>query len=149
MLSERLEKHSIPEPNSGCVLWCGAVDGAGYGLVKVDGKCKRSHRAAYELAHGPIPEEMHVCHKCDVPSCINVDHLFLGSHTDNMRDKMRKGRHGHMFGEKHGSAKLTDADVLKIRSDKRSQRVIAATYGLRDHTTVGLIKRRLRWSHLQ
>lgn len=94
-IADRLERNSIPEPNSGCLLWIGSVSKtSGHGRMKVDGKWHGPHRVAYNLAHGSIPPDLDVCHKCDVPACINPNHLFLGTHRENMYDMWAKGR-GH------------------------------------------------------
>ena len=89
----RLSKHIIPEPMSGCHLWIGAVAGWGYGSTRIGGKNMRAHRAVWELTNGPIPHGLWVLHRCDNPLCVNPTHLFLGTHTDNMRDAVHKGRH--------------------------------------------------------
>lgn len=87
-----LIKNSMPEPNSGCWLWIGGGTGeCGYGLLN-NRIFKQAHRASYAIFKGEIPEGMCVCHKCDTPACINPDHLFIGTHLDNMRDMFRKGR---------------------------------------------------------
>ena len=91
-IAERLECLSIPEPNSGCLLWTGSVMGIGYGKVSWNGRQHPAHRMAWAQAHGPIPDGMFVCHRCDVPLCINPDHLFIGTHKDNMADKKSKSR---------------------------------------------------------
>jgi hypothetical protein len=83
----------IPEPNSGCLLWEGAVARYGYGHIRRGGRYLSLHRVVWEETHGAIPDGLHVLHRCDVPACVNVDHLFLGTHTDNMRDIVSKGRH--------------------------------------------------------
>jgi hypothetical protein len=82
----------IPEPNSGCLLWEGAVAGAGYGVIGRNGKSVYVHRVAWEEAQRAIPDGMQVLHRCDVPACCNIEHLFLGTVADNMRDKSAKGR---------------------------------------------------------
>lgn len=77
---------------SACILWPKGVTSAGYGSHWHEGKRKQAHRVAWEQEHGPIPEGLHVLHKCDVKRCVNVEHLFLGTHVDNMKDMAVKGR---------------------------------------------------------
>lgn len=84
---------TIPEPNSGCLLWEGAVSRYGYGHVRRGGKDIVLHRLVWEEANGSIPDGLHVLHRCDVPSCVNINHLFLGTRFDNMQDIVAKGRH--------------------------------------------------------
>ena len=96
---ERLLDLCIPEPNSGCWLWTGAIATSGYGRVgvgyKSDGtrKTGQAHRIAYEIFVGPIPRGMDVCHRCDVRPCINPDHLFIGTRLENVHDMMKKQRY--------------------------------------------------------
>lgn len=88
----------MPEPNSGCWLWTGHVNCRGYGQVSFRGTKyggRTAHRVSYILFVGAIPTGMFVLHKCDVRCCVNPDHLWLGTHLDNQRDKCRKGRHGN------------------------------------------------------
>jgi hypothetical protein len=91
-----------------------------------------AHRFSYLTYIGPIPDGLQVLHKCDNPPCINPDHLFLGTHKDNMADMADKGRAngGAPKGERHGRTHLAKADVLAIRSDPRPGRVIAREYGM-------------------
>lgn len=84
----------IPEPNSGCLLWEGVYTGSGYGQITRNRKHIMVHRLAWEEEHGPIPPGLSVLHRCDVKGCVNVEHLFLGTHADNMRDMLAKGRQG-------------------------------------------------------
>lgn len=91
-MDQRLRKGSDPGPG-GCILWRGPKTTGGYGLVSIGHTEKAyAHRIAYELAKGPIPSGMLVCHTCDVRNCINPDHLWLGTISDNNRDAMDKGR---------------------------------------------------------
>lgn len=91
---ERFETKYIPEPNTGCFIWVGgSIDKDGYGAFHESHRLmKRAHRASYEYYKGSFDKSLLVLHTCDNPSCVNPSHLFLGTHTDNMRDKVSKGR---------------------------------------------------------
>jgi len=132
----------------GCWEWQGTKVG-GYGKFRLDGRKHFSHRLSFEHFNGEIPEGLSVCHSCDNPSCVNPKHLWLGSHTDNMRDMVAKGRHvmREQNGEANLSAKLSAVDVLAIRADPRIQKDIAKDYGIRQ-SAVSRIKRKQRWGHL-
>jgi hypothetical protein len=84
-------KFNIKKVNK-CWLWQGSVSIGGYASICWNGKNRVGHRLIYEVYVGEIPKGMIVCHKCDVPGCINPDHLFLGTHQDNMNDAKKKGR---------------------------------------------------------
>jgi hypothetical protein len=88
---------------------------------------------------------MQVCHHCDVRSCVNPTHLFLGTIAANMADKTAKGRQAR--GEGHGQAKLTDGQILEIRAAEGPQRAISARYGV-SQPLIGKIQRRELWKHL-
>ena len=86
------------EPRGDCLVWTGYCDKKGYGQVGLGPRksgTRLTHRIAFYLRHGPIPERMSICHTCDNPPCCNPAHLFLGTLTDNNRDMCKKGRHGH------------------------------------------------------
>ena len=102
----RVNKHT-----SGCWLWTGPKSWTGYGDFYIGKKKIRAHRYSYEKFVGPIGD-LYVCHRCDVRLCVNPEHLFTGTNQDNVDDMVRKGRNA--FGERHGSAKLTEAEAFRI-----------------------------------
>lgn len=83
---------NVVRTRRGCLEWKGTRTFENYGRLFVRRRSIRAHRLAWELVHGPIPDGLCVCHQCDNPPCVNPDHLFLGSHQDNNRDAVRKGR---------------------------------------------------------
>lgn len=104
-----------PEPNSGCWLWTAFVKDTGYGITGHKGKQVRAHRLSLELHGINIPKGMDVLHKCDVRSCVNPDHLVVGTHKENMADMKAKGRDAYLFGERSKKSKLTSQQVAEIR----------------------------------
>lgn len=145
--ARHLELRTIPEPNSGCLLWTGGQSQRGYGAYLTKKKWTLAHRASWEFHRGPIPAGLFVCHKCDVRLCVNPDHLFLGTGADNVADMDAKGRRANRKGEASPVAKLTNRDVLAIRVDTRSSRVIAAEYGV-SKTAILDVKTRRNWGHI-
>lgn len=122
----------------------------GYGRIKVDGKLKSAHRIAYQLYHGDIPPGMKVCHRCDNPSCVNPAHLFLGKQKDNVQDMIEKGRYHPVCGEKQGNAKLTAAQVRRIRAQHSagsSYTQLGAMYKIH-RSTIGRVVTRKTWKHI-
>lgn len=165
-LHARFDALVFPEPMSGCWLWTGPLSYNGYGLLAIwNGKASRNiraHRFNWERAHGPIPPGMHACHRCDVRSCCNPDHIFIGTHADNMQDAVRKGRtsqgaaHRAIIrrvaarGSRNGKALLTEADIPIIRQRLAAgevARVIAADFGV-SPPTISDVKTGRKWSHV-
>lgn len=140
-------------PEGECWVWTACRNPDGYGKVSVNGRVVGAHRAAWERDNGPVPEGLCVLHRCDVPACVNPSHLFLGSHQENMRDREAKGRggYGHMTGEAHGCAKLSESDVRDIRAAYAAggcfQRELAQRYGVYQ-TVISKIVRGKLWKQV-
>lgn len=99
-----------------CWLWMGYRHPYGYGEMDVSGKTYKTHRLAWELTNGNIPEGLWVLHHCDNPPCVNPAHLFLGNYQDNIDDKVAKGRQRCAPGTRNGSARLDWDEVRRIRA---------------------------------
>lgn len=112
----RFNAKHLPEPNTGCWLWAGACTQAGYGRIASGKVFFLAHRLSYQISNGDVRAGHLVCHSCDTPSCVNPDHLWLGTPEQNTQDCIGKGRlrPGRLFGESVNSAKLTTAAVLEI-----------------------------------
>lgn len=149
-LREQLALMSAPDPSTGCLIWTRSTDKKGYGSCFWNGSTRRAPRLAWELENGPIPPGLSVLHNCpagDNTRCINPAHLWLGTHDDNMADKVRKGRQAYVRGEKQGTSKLTDQAVEAIRADARDCVSIAREHGVTPEA-VRLVKRRITWAHI-
>jgi hypothetical protein len=133
-----------------CWLWSGRRNNHGYGQLRFRNKQWVASRFAWLIFKGPIPAGMCVLHRCDVPACVNPDHLFLGSHADNMRDMKKKGRGRDATGEANSRAKLKEADVRAIRVLKGqvSYAQIAEKFGV-SSGMVSMIVNRQNWGHLE
>lgn len=141
---------SKPSPDE-CWEWQGGKTPDGYGSAGHKNKSVLAHRLAWELTNGPIPEGMEVCHKCDNPPCCNPDHLFLGTHADNIRDMFAKGRNNPRRGAANSNAKLTESQVKEIRSRYANKDgntyELAQEYGVSQVTISALIRRKT-WGHV-
>lgn len=144
---QRFEKKIFK--TSRCWLWTGWRLGRYGGFRGRNSEQAYAHRFSYQTYVGPIPDGKLVCHECDTPLCVNPDHLFLGSHSDNMADAAAKGRTRKTFprGELHASAKLTSDQVLAIRASQKSMNELAAEYGVRMQS-IYAIKKRISWRHI-
>lgn len=147
---ERFLAKVCPEPDTGCWLWRGQLRSDGYGLMWLTGKSRSAHRVAWMLFRGEIDSRLVVCHKCDVPACVNPDHLFLGTPRDNARDRRQKGR--SPVGEKIRSSKLSAEQVSRIKTLLAEGRMymteLAREYGV-TAATIARISRGMSWRHVQ
>lgn len=143
-----------------CWEWTGAKNLKGYGRFKINGRTYSPHRLVWEWENGPIPEGMFICHHCDNPPCVNLDHLFCGTRSENMLDAASKGRipgntKNHSVssvqGEKNFFSKLTRRDVFEIRrlasGKQMTYRQMAKRFGV-NKSTIGSIVRREKWKHI-
>lgn len=131
---------------NGCWEWSGSITNYGYGQKQINKKMYRAHRLFWEKSKGPIPSGMLVCHHCDNRKCVNPDHLFVGTHKDNLVDCKNKGR--NLAGENHHNRKLSKAQVIKIRTDHRPFVEIAKEYQVHP-TTIGYIKNGKTWQSVK
>ena len=119
-----------PEPSCGCWLWAGRWRGSRtvYGLMSWDGAETLAHRVSYEIHKGPIPAGLIVRHTCDLGVCVNPDHLQTGTHKDNARDMVERGRHrgGQPSGSLNTATKLNELQVAEIRVRRDSGETLMA-----------------------
>lgn len=141
-------KAKTQESPSGCWEWTGGMHGVGYGSCSAKfGGGSYAHRSMFVAVHGAIPEGMYVLHKCDNRKCINPDHLFAGTHHDNIKDMHAKGRQrgGSMPGDKNPSAKLTHDDVTMVRQAREAgvqKKVIEQEFGISETQYYRIVKGR-------
>lgn len=117
-----------------CWLWLGAKYDGAYGSLRWGDRHDSAHRISYLLAYGEFDRALNVLHKCDNPPCVNPKHLFLGTRTDNMRDKEAKGRGNQPRGATHHKAKLTTEQIQEIRTRYAAGNVSTTTLG-REYNT--------------
>jgi hypothetical protein len=132
LVADRIQNNIVRVPIAGCWLWLMSVGSHGYGQLNFpDKKPRLVHRLSYEQYVGAIPDGLHVLHHCDVRSCCNPEHLFVGTAKDNMRDCMKKGRNS--APPLGANWKLTPAQrndmVSRYRSGERADS-LAAEYGV-------------------
>lgn len=137
-------------PDTGCWLWTSTLHKKpnGYGIFSYKGKKYRTHRLSLSIKLGRelLPGEC-ALHSCDIPCCVNPDHLFVGSHADNMRDAADKKRFPSRVGTLNGRSKLTEANVLEIRallSSGVTQKEIGKIFGV-TQALISLIANRRAW----
>lgn len=134
--ADRLASRTRCNPDSGCIEWVGAGNGKGYGMLWDGSRARLAHRIAYEIANGQIPDGMCILHRCDNRSCVNPEHLFLGTISDNNRDMTEKGRnynsskthckYGHEFtGENTYRPRRGGRGCLTCSRERRTKRYYA------------------------
>ena len=111
----------LASATNGCLIFQGYINKAGYGVIRYGGRPTLAHRVAWELMKHSIPKGIQVLHKCDNPPCVNLSHLFIGTHADNMRDMARKERQ---------SSKITANPAHQIRQSHRLNKDLATEFGL-------------------
>jgi len=132
-----------------CWTWTGAKSRQGYGNFCLDGRTVLAHRVSWQLHKSADAGNMAVCHSCDNPSCVNPDHLWLGTVGDNNADRHTKGRSNgaSLKGTANPMSQLTPEIVRAIRSDRRKLADVAADYGI-TFQTVSNIRLRNTWKHV-
>ena len=144
---ERFFSQVNKNTGSDCWHWTGYLN-KGYGSIRINGKMIKAHRFSYELHKGDIPESMFILHSCDNSMCVNPEHLSVGSHEDNMRDKVNKNRQAK--GSNNGNSKLTQEQVREIKNKINlgiSQRQIAKEYRV-SNPAINKIKTGRTWAHV-
>lgn len=139
---------------NGCWLFTGGKNSQGYGAIWDGEKQCRAHIVSYQIHVETVPKGLLVLHECDNPWCVNPEHLFLGTHQDNVDDMRTKGRdsYDHTQGEGNGQAKLTEANVWDIRrllsTGQYTQNQIGDMFGV-TRGAIKSIKNGITWRHLK
>ena len=132
-----------------CWVWKGTQFGHGYGNFRCCGDSCPAHRMSWIITHGRIPEKMHVLHHCDNRLCVRPSHLWIGTHMDNVIDKVKKKRHD--FGEKHPGGRLTEKQIIEIRSLYKphvmTAKIISEKYGISISNVYSIVKN-IIWRHI-
>lgn len=135
-------------PDGDCWEWVANRLPYGYGTFNLRRRIQKAHRVSYELSFEAVPADVNVLHRCDNPACVRPDHLFLGTHKENMADMVSKDRANAPKGEHHHDARLTEDQVRSIRLDMRPNTVIAKELGV-TKGAIWLIKARRNWRHVE
>jgi hypothetical protein len=144
---ERFWRNTSVRPDGACWAWGNRRNG-GYGRTRYGDRTIAAHRLSWIIHNGAIPPDgMYVCHSCDNPSCVNPEHLFLGTSAENNADMLRKGRNRQVAGERHWRAKLTESDVDYIRTARESAAVLAGRLGV-SVSTINRARAGCSWKHV-
>ena len=147
---KRFENFIIPITESGCWIWTGGSDKRGYGKFWMGDRYESSHRASYLLHKGLIPDDKLILHKCDIPACVNPEHLYCGTYSENTRDAIKRNRYNRFSrvrGENHGRAVLTEIQVIEILKSKERTADLSRKYNV-NFMTISCIRKNKSWKHL-
>lgn len=135
--------------SEGCWFWIGYKDPNGYGRLHVGNIPMLASRLSYQLHLGDIPDGKYVCHKCDIPACVNPEHLFLGTQRDNVADMIEKGRDRKrgLPGIEHHASKLNDENVRLIRMSDQTDAGLARQFNV-SRATIHAVRKRKTWTHI-
>jgi hypothetical protein len=133
--------------DTGCWLWSGPTNGKGYGIFYVGNKDRSAHRISYEVFKGPIPSGLHVLHRCDTPLCVNPAHLRAGTVKENMAERDARGRRD-VRGERIGTAKLTEQQVVEIKQSNFGLKALSEKYGV-EAQSIWRIRTGKSWAHVK
>jgi len=150
---EQIERlfSNASKKDTGCWEWTKCRDPYGYGVIRINSSNFRAHRLSWVATHGHMAQEFCVLHKCDNPSCINPEHLFLGTHQDNARDCAQKMRQARPKGESNGQSILTEKKVRLLREFYTEllpkQNSLAKIAGVAP-SSISQVLNRKAWSHV-
>lgn len=128
-----------------CWYWTASVDRNGYGQLRVSGSLVYATHISLELFGRPLPKKMCALHTCDNPSCVNPSHLFHGTRSDNMKDKIAKGR--QLRGVQCRAAKLLPVDVSEIRNSRKTNQELSVEHGV-SPSAISLARNKKTWRHI-
>ena len=148
-LADRISEKITYEPTSGCWLWTGGLSSYGYAAMQINKMQRLVHKIMFERCNGEVPDGGILCHTCNVRSCVNPNHLYVGTPASNYHDAVAANRHPH--GDTHGHAKLSEVDVRDMRrlyADGMSLTAIALTFGVTRPTATKACKG-ASWQHVK
>lgn len=155
LVDSKFDDKYIPDPNSGCWIWIGATDRKGYGQIRKKNKLWQAHRYSYMIHNEDYDPILWVLHSCDIPCCVNPNHLRQGTIIDNMCDLVKRGRgrvpRHTLRGEGHPRRKLNNKSVVDIRKSyllgTMSISELTIKYGV-SRTTIRYIINRKTWTQI-
>ena len=137
---------NVSSTSQDCIIWPYRPNASGYGLAVIDGKQGIASRMMCVLAHGqPVSPRIYAAHKCGNPTCVNPNHLYWATHSENMADRKKHGT--EIYGERNGKTWLTESDVRAIREAPPNLKPLMERYGLSKHA-VAKIRSGKRWGHI-